>query len=77
MKNLIALAGLDDGQGNTSSMRVFLMLIGLAVVLPKLILFFKTWELPVWTAGDMEMLGIALSGKVIQNQQENAPPKTL
>lgn len=76
MKNLIALAGLDDGLGNTSATRVLLLLIALSVVIPKWILFFKTWELPAYTAGDIEIIGIALTGKLIQNQQENQPPKT-
>jgi len=76
MKNLIALAGLDDGLGNTSSVRVLLLLIALSVIVPKLVLFFKTWELPVYTPGDIGMITMALSGKLIQNQQENQPPKT-
>lgn len=74
LTNLLASFGLGDGQGNTSITRVILMLITLAVLLPKIILAIKTGVSPEWTATDMEMLGIAFGAKLVQNQQENQTP---
>ena len=79
LTNILAALGLSDGQGNTSSTRVVVALITLAVLLPKIILAIKSGTSPEWTASDMEMLGIAFGAKLVQNQQENQttvqPPK--
>jgi hypothetical protein len=55
-------------------MRVLLLLIAAAVIAPKILLAVKTGIAPVWTAEDMEMIGVAMTGKLVQNQQENAVP---
>ena len=70
MLKLLSTIGLSDGDGNTSSMRVFVMLVVLAVLLPKIVLAINTSTIPEWTTADMEMLGIALGVKLVQNHQE-------
>lgn len=67
---------IQDGEGNTSSMRVITFIIVLAIIVPKVWLAIKTGTSPVWSSDDMYMLGIILGGKLVQNAQENksAPP---
>ncbi len=69
------LTMIQDGEGNTSSMRVLLLLVTLAVIVPKVYIAIKTGVAPVWTGDDMAMIGVAMSGKIVQNQQENNPTK--
>ena len=71
LTSILAALGMGDGQGSTSSTRVVMALIVLAVLAPKIILAIKTGVSPEWTASDMEMLGIAFGAKLVQNQQEN------
>ena len=77
LTKILAHFGLGDGLGNTSSTRMVMMLIVLAVLSPKIILAIKSGVLPEWTTGDMEMLGIAFGAKLVQNSQENPKPTEL
>lgn len=70
MNSILATIGLADGQGNTSSTRVAMMLVVLAVLSPKIILAIQTKTVPEWTVSDMEMLGIVFGVKLVQNHQE-------
>ena len=79
MQKLIETLGMGDGNGSTSSTRVVMVLIALAVILPKIVASFKTGAPPVWSEGDWAMLGIAFGGKLMQNSQEaktTEPTKT-
>jgi len=67
--------GLGDGAGNTSSTRLVMLMIALAVIIPKIVLAIKAGQSPVWTTDDMGMLGIAFGAKLFQNHQENGQPK--
>ena len=73
MNQLLTMLG--DGAGNTSMMRVVTFLVALAVLIPKIVLAVKAGTAPVWDAQDMEMLGVVLGAKLVQNQQENQPAK--
>jgi len=74
MKSILSMVG--DGEGNISMMRVITFLTALSVLLPKIVLTFKTGIAPVWDSSDMELLGVVLGAKLIQNQQEKTttPP---
>ena len=70
MKQLI-LSAIGDGNGNTSSMRLTMIVTVIALLLTKAYNAWLTKQPIVWTADDISMLGIVTAGKVIQNQQEN------
>ncbi len=72
MKNLIVTA-FGDGTGNTSMMRIIIFMMIAAVIGSK---FYNAWLLKapiVWDTTDLEMAGMAIGGKLIQNTQENKP----
>ena len=67
------LTGVGDGEGNTSLMRVVLLLVVLTVLVPKFVLAIKSGTPVDFNAGDLEVLGIALGAKLVQNVQESKP----
>ena len=71
MKQVI-LSAIGDGQDNASMMRVIVFLIILAVIASK---FYNAWITKTaieWDAHDLELAGMAIGGKLVQNTQENA-----
>ena len=66
---------LSDGQGNTSTMRVVTLLVVLAVLIPYVVNSVRTGIAPVFTPDQLEILGIVLGAKLVQNGQENAAPR--
>lgn len=62
--------GMGDGEGNTSSTRVILVIIVLAVVVPRVVNAIATRSAPDWSPMDLAMLGIAAGQKLVQNHQE-------
>lgn len=70
IQKLIQSIGLGDGEGNTSSMRVIVLLIALAVIVPKVVIAIQTKTPPVWNTDDLMILSAALGGKLVQNHQE-------
>lgn len=71
IKNILTSLGLDDGQGNISSSRIFMVIIALAVVVPKVVQACKTGVPPTWTADDFAMLGIGGGVKLANSSMEN------
>jgi hypothetical protein len=70
------LLGVGDGEGNTSLMRIILLLIALTVLVPKVVLALKNGTPVDFSTGDLEVLAIALGAKLVQNVQEaNPQPK--
>lgn len=74
MKKLIDLLGAGDGQGNTSSSRVLMYLVALAVIVPKVYISIKTATPPAWTTEDFALLGIGGGIKLINSKMENESP---
>ena len=74
MKQLQSM--ISDGAGNTSIMRVITLLTALSVLVPKIINSFKLGTPLVWDTSDMEMIGVVLGAKLVQNHQENTESKT-
>lgn len=70
LTQILSHIGLGDGNGNTSSMRVIVFVLALAVIVPAVVQAFQTHHHIVWTAQDLEILGIALGAKLVQNTQE-------
>ena len=59
-----------DGAGNTSTMRVVVILIVIAIIASK---FYNAWlsKMPItWTTQDLELASVAVGGKLVQNTQE-------
>lgn len=73
---LVQSIGLGDGEGNTSTMRVITLLVTLAVIVPKVVISIQTSTPPDWNADDLMILGAALGGKLVQNQQEKETKPT-
>jgi hypothetical protein len=72
MKNILSM--LSDGEGNTSLMRVIVLLIIGSVIASK---FYNAWltkQPVVFDTQDFELVGIAFGSKLIQNSQENSTP---
>lgn len=69
LKQLVSM--IQDGEGNTSAMRVMSLIVIIGVIVPPFIAAIKTGGTIQWTSSDMEMIGIALGGKLLQNSQEN------
>lgn len=69
MKQILSM--IQDGEGNTSAMRVITLLVVACVVIPPVVIALKTGGTVQWSSGDMEMIGIALGGKLVQNVHEN------
>ena len=69
--NLLSQIGLGDGQGNTSSMRVMLYIIVLAVLIPAVVAALKTGTPVTLTPQQLILIGTAFGGKCVQNTQEN------
>jgi len=67
------LSGVGDGYGNTSLMRVVLLLVVLTVLVPKVWLAVKTGTPVDFSTGDLEVLALALGAKLVQNVQESTP----
>lgn len=67
------LSMLKDDTGAVSSMRVILLLVALAVLVPHVVLAIKTSTTPQFSASDLELLGLALGAKLLQNGQEASP----
>ena len=68
------LSAFQDGNGQTSMMRVVMFVVVGAVIGSK---FFNSWitKTPiVWDAQDLMLIGSVISGKLIQNSQENPTP---
>jgi len=68
---------LQDDTGAISVMRVITFLTALSVIIPKIVLAIKAGVAPAWDAQDMEMLGVVLGAKLVQNQQEKETPTVL
>lgn len=69
MKEIIQSA-IGDGAGQTSMMRVVVFIVIVAVVGAKFYNAYLTKSPIVWDSQDLELAGIAFSGKLIQNTQE-------
>jgi len=69
MKSLLSMVG--DGNGETSTMRVIVILMALSVLIPHTFLWMKTGVSIPWTQEDIIILGMALTGKLVQNKQES------
>jgi len=67
------LSGVGDGEGNTSLMRVVLLLVVLTVLVPKVALALKNGTPVDFSTGDLEVLALALGAKLVQNVQESTP----
>lgn len=67
------LGMLKDDTGQLSSMRVVLLLVALAVIVPHVILAVQTKTVPQWSGTDLELLGLSLGAKLLQNGQEATP----
>ena len=76
MNELIRFIGLDDGEGNTSSMRVIVFLVVFTILLPRAWIGFKTLTVPALSEQDMILIGMALGAKLYQNHQENGSSPT-
>lgn len=74
MQKIIELIGLGDGSGNTSSSRVVLYLIVLAILVPKVVLAIQTKTPPTWTQDDILLIGAAFGGKLVNSAIENKAP---
>ena len=69
MKALLSMFG--DGSGSLSMMRLVTLLVILTVLIPKAVISIRTGVAPVFTPADMEIIGLALGAKLLQNMQEN------
>lgn len=70
---------ISDGEGNVSATRVVVLLVTLAILVPYTIISIKTGTMQPFSADQLQILGITLGAKLIQNSQENKPsepPKT-
>ena len=67
---------MGDGNGNTSSMRVIVFVLALAIIVPAVIQALQSHTHIVWTMQDLDILGIALGAKLVQNSQEKTPEAT-
>jgi hypothetical protein len=70
------LSAFSDDTGATSMMRVIVFLVVLAVLGSA---FYNAWltKTPItWSSTDFGLIGAAVTGKLIQNTQEAAPPAT-
>jgi hypothetical protein len=79
LASLLDQIGLSDGQGNTSSMRIMLYTVILAILAPAIYIAFVTKTGLTLTSEQLELIGMALGAKCVQNQQEkdvtpNNPP---
>lgn len=71
MTNLLNSLGLGDGQGNISSSRIFMVIVALAVIIPKVWIACKTATPPTWDTSDFAMLGIGGGVKLVNSHIEN------
>lgn len=67
---------LSDGQGSTSMMRLIVLLIVVTVIGTKFYNAYLTHTPIVWDTNDLLMLGGAITGKLVQNTQENNGTKS-
>jgi len=72
----ILTQAISDGQGSISSMRLTLLLGAVAIIGSKIYNSILTKQPITWDTQDSEMLGVLLTGKVIQNAQENNSDQT-
>lgn len=75
LTNMLSSIGLGDGQGNTSLMRVVVLVLVIAVLVPALVAALTAHTNLTLTADNLELIGLALGAKCVQNAQENAQPK--
>jgi len=61
---------LSDGAGNTSTLRVVILLFVAYVLALHLALSVKTGAMVPFTGDELSLLGILLGTKLVQNQQE-------
>jgi hypothetical protein len=71
MNNIMAKIGLSDGQGNTSSTRIVMYVVTLAIIVPACWAACKTGTPLALTDQNLELLGMVLGTKLFQNHQEN------
>lgn len=80
MTNLLNSLGLGDGQGNVSSMRLVMLIVVIAILVPAVYAAIAAKTPLELSASNLEVLGIVLGAKCVQNQQEKdtppQPPKT-
>lgn len=70
LTTLLGHIGLGDGEGNTSLMRVVVLLMILAVLVPAVYIAVYTRSPLTLTNQDLELIGLALGAKCVQNAQE-------
>lgn len=75
MQNLISLLGLTDDTGQTSSMRIVLYTVVLAILVPDVAIAIKTSTSLAFTSQQIEVLSAVLGAKLVQNHQENSAPQ--
>jgi hypothetical protein len=76
MNSLKAL--ISDGDGAPSTMRVAVLLILLAMIIPKVWVAISTNNPETFTADDLKMIGVVLGAKAAQSYAESktsTPPK--
>jgi hypothetical protein len=75
LTTILAALGMGDGQGNTSSTRVILILAALAVLVPKFIAAFKGTPV-AFDDADLKMLALILGGGIAKTVAEGKTDQT-
>lgn len=71
---------IQDGEGNTSSMRVTMILVVACVMIPPVIEALRTGGTVQWSPSDIELIVSVVAGKVgqgfLENKQTTKPTNT-
>ena len=65
-----------DDTGALSTTRVVVLLVTLAVIVPKVVVSIRSGVPVMWGVQDMGILGVVMGAKLVQNTQENKQPPT-
>lgn len=71
LKQLVSM--IQDGEGNTSSMRVVMILVVACVMIPPVVAALRTGGTVQWSASDIELVASVVAGKVGQGFLESKP----
>ncbi len=74
MNKILSSIGLADSTGEISTMRVITLLVTLAVLIPAVYSAITTKTQLILSTDNLEVLGIVLGAKCVQNQQEKDQP---
>lgn len=74
LKQLVTM--IQDGEGNTSAMRVVVVLVVVCVMVPPAIAAIRSGGTVQWSQSDVELIAAVIAGKVGQGFFEGKAPVT-